>query len=108
MNLRELIRSANDRKTQQVNCPEWGVDLYFRGMTFSEAIAYENAVDQAPGGESGLLYLIYTLCDAEGKRIYQPTPEDIAELGEKCPEIISSLFKQAIKFNNPKDEDPKN
>ena len=82
MGLREQIKAASVRKPLKVHVKEWNVDVYVRVMSVGERDDWELAwIDIRSKGVEKFknfraFYLVRTLCDEHGVRIWQDNEID--------------------------------
>ena len=95
------IVDAKDAKIQAVHVPEWGGDVFVRGMTGTERDAFESSMIAAKERSGGLppnlraMFLAHTLCNEDGS----PLGIDAEVLGKKSGNVLDRIFKVAQTLN---------
>lgn len=113
-NIRDLILNAQDIKTENVTVPEWGCDVFIKGLTGAERDSYEQSmftvsengkkVDvKMNRGNLRAKLLVKTICDEAGNRIF--TDSDVDALGSKSASALERLFPVAQKLSGLSDKD---
>lgn len=103
MGLREQIKAASFRKPLKVHVKEWNIDLYVRVLSVGERDEWELAwIDIRSKGVSKFqnfraFYLVRTLCDENGVRIWQDN--EIDEVASLDGAVMGELFDVAQKHN---------
>ena len=103
MGLREQIKAANTRKPLRVSVKEWNLDVYVRVMSVGERDDWELAwIDIRSKGVEKFrnfraFYLVRTLCDEQGVRLYQDT--DLDEVAQLDGSVMGELFDVAQRHN---------
>lgn len=103
MGLREQIKSASVRKPLKVRIKDWGFDVYVRVLSVGERDEWELAwVDIRNKGAAKFqnfraFYLVRTLCDETGSRIWQDNEVD--EVASLDGSVMGELFDVAQKHN---------
>lgn len=108
---REQILGAQDRKTEDVEVPEWGGTVRVRSLSGSERDAYEAGIVQLRGDGSRKFTLqnararlvSLSLCDENGERMF--TDADIIKLGDKSALALERVFDAARRLSGLSDED---
>lgn len=100
---RKQIDSADDIKSRDVPCPEWGGDVRVRGMTGAQRSEMEATMIAAKGQKFEVRAealktlrertVAACLVDADGNRLYGD--KEISALGRKSAEVIQRLFDVA-------------
>jgi hypothetical protein len=96
MSLRDAILTADDRKTEAVEVPEWGTTVYLRPMSGLERDQWEAKKVNNNASWAGAL-LASTLCEADGARSF--TLADAEALGNKNGAAIVRLTDAAMRVN---------
>ncbi len=91
------ILAANDVKTEKVEVPEWGGDVYVRTLSGTDRDAFEDAYSREKMKNFRARFLVLTLCDDKGARLF--ADEEIEALGAKSNVVINRLFDKAWSFN---------
>lgn len=103
MGLKEQIKAANVRKPLKVHVKEWNLDVYVKVMTVGDRDAWELGwIDMRNKGVASFpnfraFYLIRTLCDEHGVRIWSDA--EMADVSELDGRIMAELFDVAQKHN---------
>jgi hypothetical protein len=98
-NLKHAILAARDVRVRPVEVPEWpGVAVFVKSLNVREAIAFEAAQKETPAEKVVSLYLTYTLCDEGGAAAFDPA-SDVDALCEKDPDVLSRIFREALRLN---------
>lgn len=108
---REQIIGADDRRTADVDVPEWGGTVRLRGMSGRERDEYEAgiiAVGPKGAREVNLKNMrarlvAFSCIDDEGSAIF--TVDDIAALGEKSAAALERVFDVARKLSGLSEDD---
>lgn len=109
---RETILKADDLKKELVNVPEWGGDVYVRGMTGADRDKFEASIVQTRGKDQTLnmtniraKLASMTICDKQGNRIF--TEADVKDLSNKSAHALQRIFVVAQKLSGIGDDDVK-
>lgn len=109
---RENILAADDLGRELVSVPEWGGDVYVRGLTGKERDAFEaGMIDQRGKSQTVNLQNIraklagLSICDENGKRIF--TDADLAALAGKSAVALNRVFEVARRLSGLGDDDVK-
>ena len=108
---REQIIRAADRKTEDVDVPEWGGTVRVRALSGVERDAYEAGIVQLRGDGSKVVNLknlrgrlVSLSCvDEEGNRIF--TDEDAIALGDKSASALERVFDVARRLSGLSEDD---
>lgn len=108
---REAILGANDRKTEDVDVPEWGGTVRVRALSGAERDAYEAGIVtlRANGAKEINLKnlrgrLVSLSCiDEEGKRLF--TDEDAIALGDRSAAALERVFDTARRLSGLTEDD---
>lgn len=108
---REQILGAQDRKTEDVEVPEWGGTVRVRALSGAERDAYEAGIVQLRGDGSQQWTLknararlvSLSLCGEDGERLFSES--DIGVLGEKSATALERVFDVARHLSGLTDED---
>lgn len=96
---KEAILAAEDRKTTDVDCPEWGGAV--RVATIQALVHDRWMARHAKDGASPEMFRIQyvALCcvDGEGNPLF--TPDDVEALGRKSFQPINRLYEAAAELN---------
>lgn len=109
---KNAILKADDLKKELVNVPEWGGDVYVRGMTGADRDKFESSIVQTRGKDQTLNMVniraklaSMTICDEKGNRIF--TEADVKDLSNKSAHALQRIFVVAQKLSGIGDEDVK-
>ena len=101
---KEQILGATDIKVEKVNVPEWGGDVYVKGMSGAERDKFEASIVETRGSQQKLnmtnvraKLACYTICDKDGKRLF--TDNEIGELAKKSASALQRIFDAAQKLS---------
>lgn len=108
---REQILSADDRKTEDVQVPEWGGTVRVRALSGAERDAYEAGLVQLRSDGSRRLTMqnararlvSLSLCDEQGNRLFSDA--DVSELGDKSAAALERVFNVASRLSGLSDGD---
>jgi hypothetical protein len=96
---KSAILAANDKKTVDLDVPEWGGSVKLRVMTGTERDRFES---EFVGGNKNVemvraKLVAKCLCDEDGERLF--TEQEIPELGERSAAVLDRLFAECMKLN---------
>lgn len=95
---KDAILAAKDTKLSgEISVPEWGGSVYVKTLTGTERDAFEDAYAQNKMKAFRCRFLVLTLCDDAGHRLFEDG--DVDSLGKKSSVVINRLFEEAWKFN---------
>lgn len=105
---KSAILAASDKKTIDVEVPEWGGTVKLRVMTGTERDRFES---EFVGGNKSVdmvraKMVAKCLCDESGERLF--TEDEIPELGDRSAAVLDRLFQQCMKLNRFSREDVDN
>lgn len=107
---RNDILKANDSLKQLVKVPEWGGEIWVRGMTGAERDKLEASVVQQRGKDTNVnmtniraKIASMTICDENGKRLFKE--EDIQALSQKSAAALQRVFVIGQKLSGLGDDD---
>lgn len=107
---KDEILSASDIKIEKVAVPEWGGEVYVKGMTGAERDKFEASILELRGNTQKLNMVnvraklaCYTICDESGERLFKE--EEIAELAKKSAQALQRIFDVAQKLSGIGAED---
>ena len=107
---RDAILASNDLPKELVTVPEWGGDVYVRGLTGKERDAFEaGMIEQRGKSQTVNLQNIraklasMSICDETGKRIF--TDADMAQLSGKSAVALQRVFEVARRLSGLGDGD---
>jgi hypothetical protein len=108
---KEQILGADDRRTEDVEVPEWGGTVRVRALSGRERDAYEAGIVQVRGDGSRNVTLenirsrlvSLTVVDESGERIF--SDGDVKALGEKSAAALERVFDVARKLSGLSEDD---
>jgi len=111
MSLRDQIRANKPADFVKVSVPEWGADVYVRGMTGRERDAWEASMLVRTGKgrpdvnmENVRAKLVaLTACDEQHNRIF--TDDDASWLGDTDCKALDRIFAVAQQLSGISDSD---
>jgi hypothetical protein len=109
MSLKEQIKSASHRKPLKVHVKEWNLDVFVRVLSVGERDEWELCwIDIRNKGLASFpdfraFYLVRTLCDEHGVRIWQNN--ELAEVSALDGGVMGELFDVAQKHNKLSEAD---
>lgn len=103
---RDEILKADDIKTEKVEVPEWGGDVFIRTMSGAERDDFESSLIR--GKKTNLSNIRAKLCalviiDDKGKKLF--AEKDVFALGRKSAKALDRVFVAAQKLNGISVED---
>ena len=98
---REQILEADDLKTEEMEVPEWGGEIYIRTMTGTERDSFEQSILDSDR-KANLKDIRAKLCsltivDAQGRRLF--TNEDVQAIGGKSALVLDKIFAKSQALN---------
>lgn len=107
---RSDILSAPDITVELVSVPEWGGDVYVKGMTGAERDKFESSLIDTRAKSRSLnmanvraKLVSLCACDEDGKRLF--TDADVQALSEKSASALQRIFEVAQKLSGIGDAD---
>lgn len=110
---RDQILQANDLAKELVPVPEWGGDVWVRGMTGAERDKFEASIVQQKGQRNSSFNLVMTdiraklasatICDESGIRLFSEA--DVKKLSEKSAVALQRVFVVAQKLSGIGEKD---
>jgi hypothetical protein len=108
---KEQILGADDRRTEDVEVPEWGGTVRVRALSGRERDAYEAGIVQVRGDGSRNVTLenirsrlvSLTAVDESGERIF--SDGDVKALGDKSAAALERVFDVARKLSGLSEDD---
>ena len=107
---RDDILQADDIKRELVPVPEWGGDVYVKGMTGAERDKFEGSLITMRGKDKQMnmaniraKLASMTICDEKGKRLFNEN--DVQALSQKSAAALQRVFAVAQKLSGISDED---
>jgi hypothetical protein len=111
LNKQEILQ-ADDVVKELVHVPEWGGDVYVKGMTGAERDKFEASIVKMTGKEQTFNMTNFraklasmTICDEQGKRLFSDA--DIIELSNKSANALQRIFTVAQRLSGIGDNDVK-
>ena len=109
---RDDILQASDITKELVSVPEWGGDVYVKGMTGAERDKFESSIVAQHGKEQSVnmaniraKLASLTICDENGKRLF--TEMDVQALSQKSAAALQRVFEVAQRLSGIGDDDVK-
>jgi hypothetical protein len=109
---KDSILQAQDLKTELLPVPEWGGDVYVRGMNGAERDKFEASIVQTKGKDQTLNMVniraklaSMTICDEKGNRLFSDA--DIAKLATKSAAALQRVFTVAQRLSGIGEDDVK-
>ena len=107
---RDDILQAEDIKTELVPVPEWGGDVYVKGMNGAERDKFEGSLVILRGKDKQMnmtniraKLASMTICDDKGKRLFNEN--DVQALSQKSAAALQRVFVVAQKLSGISDDD---
>ena len=96
---RDQILGADDRKTDELEVPEWGGSVKIRSMSGSEVQKYVEAVqaDEDADIKHMCLLIHFSVVGDDGKKLF--STEDIEALADKNLLVLRSVSEACIAVN---------
>ena len=109
---KDQIFEAKDLVIEKVEVPEWGGDVFVRGMTGTERDSFESSVIDIRGSSQKVnmsniraKLVSLSVCDEKGNRIFEDS--DIIELGKKSAFALQRIFDVAQRLSGLSKEEMK-
>jgi hypothetical protein len=109
---KNAILTADDVVKELVNVPEWGGDVYVKGMTGAERDGFEASIIQMRGRDANVNFkniraklASLTICDESGKRLF--TDDDVISLSKKSAVALQRIFPIAQRLSGIGEADVK-
>ena len=109
---KKSILLADDVVKELVSVPEWGGDVWVRGMTGASRDKFEASIVQTRGKDQSLNMVniraklaSMTICDEKGNRIFSEA--DVKDLSNKSAHALQRIFVVAQKLSGIGDDDVK-
>lgn len=106
---RDDILKVQDIKIEKISVPEWGGDVYVKGMTGTERDAFEGSIVSANGKNTSVNMVniraklaAQSICDEGGTRLFDD--KDIKVLGAKSATALQRIFEVAQRLSGIGDE----
>ena len=107
---RDDILAVQDIETKQVPVPEWGGDVYVKGMTGAERDAFETTIIVDHGNKQTVTtenirakLAAFSVVDEEGVLMF--SVKDIKALGKKSAAALQRVFDVAKELSGIGDDD---
>lgn len=107
---REDILGADDILIEQVPVPEWGGDVFVKGMTGSERDLFESSVisvssktEKVDMRDIRAKLCSKSICDEDGKKLFSTA--DVKELSQKSAVALQRVFLVAQRLSGITDDD---
>jgi hypothetical protein len=101
---RDAILDAKDIKIEEVSVPEWGGNVFVKGMTGSERDKFEGSIVEFRGKSQRTNFnnvrarlASLTICDKSRVRMF--TEADVQALGEKSAGALQRIFEVARRLS---------
>ena len=101
---KEQILGASDIVKEKVKVPEWGGEVYVKGLTGAERDKFESSIIEMRGTTQKFNMInvraklaCFALCDETGKRLF--TDEEVNELAKKSANALQRVFDVAQKLS---------
>lgn len=96
---KDQILTADDRRIETVDVPEWGGPVGIKLLTLAEL----DAIQQASKGKNNAAAIaVRIIVDAEGNRIF--TDDDAARLANKSMKAVTRVINAFNELNGFEDE----
>jgi len=109
---RDDILAVKDIQIELVSVPEWGGEVYVKGMTGLERDSFETSIFETRGKDAKVNTInmraklaAVTLCDENGERLF--TDKDVEKLGRKSASALQRVFDVARRLSRIMDADVK-
>ena len=96
------IFAVDDRKYDDVPCPEWGGEVRVRGLTASEQSVITKLVFEEKKDEISMKVVQFGCVDENGERLF--SQRDLDALGKKSFPVIERLGKRIMELTGAGDE----
>ena len=90
------IFQIDDRKYDDVPCPEWGGEVRVRGLTASEQAVISKLVFEEKKNEISMKVVQFGCVDADGERLF--STKDLEALGKKSYPVIERLGRRIMEL----------
>ena len=101
---REQILEAKDIQIEKINIPEWGGDIYVKGLSGTANDEFQESIIEIKDGKRKVLFknmraklCALTICDEHGNLLF--TENDVEALGKKCSYALSIAFEAAQRLS---------
>ena len=96
------IFATDDRKYDDVPCPEWGGEVRVRGLTASEQSVISRLIFEEKKNEISMKVVQFGCVDENGERLF--SQKDLDALGKKAYPIIDRLGRRIMQLTGSGDE----
>ena len=107
---REQILKASDIAIEKVSVPEWGGDVYVKGMTAKERDSFESSIIIKAGKHQRVnmnniraKLVARSICDKDGELMF--TEKDVSVLADKSASAMQKVFAVAQRLSGITEED---
>lgn len=107
---REDILKVSDIQKQLVSVPEWGGEVYVKGLTGAERDKFESGMIENRGKDQKVnlaniraKLASLSICDEDGKRLF--TESDVQALSQKSATALQRVFEVAQKLSGLGNDD---
>jgi hypothetical protein len=104
------ILGASDIQRERVSVPEWGGDVFVRGLTGAERDRFEGSIITQRGKNQSVnltniraKLASMAICDEDGKALFNSA--DVLALSEKSAAALQRVFEVAQRLSGLKEED---
>lgn len=92
-----ILKAKDTKVSDPIPVPEWGGDVRVKTLSGTERDAFEDAYSQNKMKQFRCRFLVLTLCDDGGERLF--ADGDVDALGQKSSVVINRLFEAAWSHN---------
>ena len=107
---RDDVLQADDIKIELVPVPEWGGEVYVKGMMGAERDKFEGSLIVSPGKSQQMnmtniraKVASLTICDEKGKRLFNEN--DVQALSQKSAAALQRVFVVAQRLSRITNDD---
>jgi hypothetical protein len=107
---RDDILQAQDITIEKVEVPEWGGEVFIKGLTGTERDFFESTIVLFRGKAQQMnlqdvraRLASLTICDVDGNRLF--TEQNVRALGEKSAAALQRVFRIAQRLSGLSNED---
>jgi hypothetical protein len=97
------VLSADDRRYEIVDVPEWGGSLRLRSMSAKEALDWAEKNDGPAKSTAGIRIAVISACDADGALIF--ADKDIEALKGRSNKALKRVVTKALALNGFSDDE---
>ena len=95
---KDQIAGADDRKSSELEVPEWGGSIKIRSMSGAQAETYIKSAQEISGLDAVMLLVSFSVVDEKNELMF-PSPEDLKVLGEKNMLVMKRVADECIIVN---------